>query len=118
MNAKIARDLILKAHPDGLSSENLCELFFENIIQIESNWTYEIIRRNSGQMVVNSYPREELIDIHKRKDYSSESFLRFRAAVAQSFFDPLKRNGCKVKILRSVHLGDPYCRFSIDLPRQ
>lgn len=100
------------------NSNNLLDMyerFFSIVNEIEENWTYEIQNADNKKILINSYASERVSDIYKRRDFSSITFSKFRVAMAAHLTQYKGFVGAKGTILKSVHHGDSFCQFQIDL---
>ena len=100
------------------NSRNLPEMYdsFIGVVNdIEYNWNYELQAADHKRVIINAFASERLSNYYKRKDYSSITFSKFRIAMASHLTQYLGFANAKGSILKSVHHGDSYCQFQIDL---
>jgi hypothetical protein len=84
-------------------------------MNLETNWTYRIESTKNGKVLLNCYPTENLTDLFKRKDYSSENFTKFRILVTGALTRYLGLTDAKTRLTKSVHRNDSYSQFELDI---
>lgn len=99
------------------SSQDVIEMyehFLSVVNRVEENWHYKIESADHNKLLLNSYPREKMIDTYKKDDYSSFTFLKFRASMAAHLTKYIGIYGTKGTITKSIHHGDSYCQVEFD----
>lgn len=101
-----------------LKSSNSTLEIYEHLVYLtsflENNWFYKIEKVQNGNIFLNSYPSERLMETYKSKCYSSYNFSRFRILVTGVLTRYLGLTDAKTQITKSVHFGDDYCQFLIN----
>jgi len=97
------------------SIPEMYELFLNGVNHVEDNWSYTLQKADDQIIIIRSFPTERLSDIYKRKDYTSVTTSKFRVAMAAHLVRYQGFTGTKTMISKSIHHGDDYCQFEIDV---
>lgn len=104
-----------------LSMANTPQELFERWLGMrmlfEDNWFYSIDRMNKNEVVINSYPNEELVDHFQTRAFSNLETTKFRAGFAATLPTYIGLSKADVTLSKSVHYGDSFCQFHVDLTK-
>lgn len=98
------------------NSRSFVELFdhWSSVVHmIEKNWSYRIKKANMREIVIESFPNEELCEEYKTKKYSNYTFTLFRAGFASALTNYIGYEDSHVHLSKSIHHDDPHCEFTI-----
>ncbi len=99
------------------SVQELFEKWLGMRMLFEDNWFYSIEKMNQQEIVINSYPNGELVDHFQTPDFSNIETSKFRAGFAATLPTYIGLSKAEVTLQKSVHNGDKYCQFHVDLAR-
>jgi len=80
---------------------------------LEKNWSYKIEKVNKDECILNGYNSEEMLDVHKKSDYSCLDFTLFRVGSASMFSTFIGGARSLVTLTKSIHRGDAFDQFTI-----
>lgn len=108
--SKFGRELSLAKTP-----HELFERWIGMRMLFEDNWFYSIEKMTPEEIIINSYPNEELVDHFETRNFSNIETSKFRAGFAASLPTYIGLSKAEVSIGKSVHKGDKHCQFHVDL---
>lgn len=110
--SKFGQELSLAKTP-----QELFERWLGMRMLFEDNWFYEIEKMTQDEVVINSYPNEELVDHFKTRNFSNIETSKFRAGFAAALPTYIGLSKAIVTLGKSVHQGDKFCQFHVDLTK-
>lgn len=97
---------------DCLNNKRPGESLFENVYLVERNWTYNILKSNNGNIVVNTSQTEEMLDNCPNANYTDDYTIKVRFEFIRRILEKVGYH-CRIKQTSNISTNGKF-RFEVE----